>query len=47
VLLHIANKFPSVRLAHAANMEESYENTKLPLKNIQYEIHTWNICGDL
>jgi hypothetical protein len=27
VLLHTRNKLPSVPLAHAANMEESYENT--------------------
>jgi hypothetical protein len=32
------NKFPSVPLAHAANMKESYENTKLLLENIQYEM---------
>jgi hypothetical protein len=45
VLPHIANKFPSVPLAHAANMKD--ENTELLLENMQYEIHTWNICGDL
>jgi len=26
VLLHNGNKFPSVPLAHSANMKESYEN---------------------
>jgi hypothetical protein len=31
VLLHNGNKFPSVPLAHDANMTESYENMKLIL----------------
>jgi len=29
VLLHNGNRFPSVPLAHAANMKESYESMKL------------------
>jgi len=37
VFLHNGNKFPSVSLAHAANMKESYENMKLLLDKIQYE----------
>ena len=32
VLLHNRNKFPSVPLAHAANMRESYESMKLLLR---------------
>jgi hypothetical protein len=47
VLLHIGNKLPSVPLAHAANMKESYENMKLLLEKIQYAKYNWNICGDL
>ena len=47
VLLHNGNKFPSARLAHAANMKEYYENMKLLLEKTQYEKHNWNICGDL
>jgi len=31
VLLHNGNKFPSVPLAHEANMKESYESMKLLL----------------
>jgi hypothetical protein len=46
VLLHNANKFPSVPLALAANTKESYENTKLLLEKIQYEKYNWNIYGD-
>jgi len=34
VLLHNGNKFPSVPLAHAANMKESYESMKLLLEKI-------------
>jgi len=29
VLLNNGNKFPSVRLAHAAKMKDSYENMEL------------------
>jgi hypothetical protein len=47
VVLRNGNKFPSVRLAHAAKMKESYENMKLLLKKIQYEKYKWNICGNL
>jgi hypothetical protein len=37
VLLHNGNKFPSVPLAHAAKMNESYENMELLLEKIQYK----------
>ena len=47
VLLHNGNKFPSVPLAHAANMKETYESMKLLLQKIKYEEHKWNICCDL
>ena len=47
VLLRNRNKFPSVPLAHAANMKESYENMKLFLEKIHYEQYNWNICGNL
>ena len=36
-----------VPLCHAANTKESYENMKLFLEKIQYEIYNWNICGNL
>jgi len=35
-LLHNGNRFPSVPLAHAANMKESYESMKLLLGKIKY-----------
>jgi len=47
VLLHNGNKFPSVPLAHAANMKESYESLKLLLENIKYDEFKWKLCGDL
>ncbi|UYV72105.1 hypothetical protein LAZ67_9001826 [Cordylochernes scorpioides] len=47
VLLHNGNKFPSVPIAHASNMKETYENMKLFLKKIEYERYGWKICSDL
>ncbi|UYV71170.1 hypothetical protein LAZ67_8001999 [Cordylochernes scorpioides] len=47
VLLHNGNKFPSLPIAHASNMKESYENMKLLLKKIEYERYGWKICSDL
>ncbi|UYV84953.1 hypothetical protein LAZ67_X004087 [Cordylochernes scorpioides] len=47
VLLHNGNKFPSVPIAHASNMKETYENMKLLLKKIEYERYGWKICSDL
>ena len=47
VLLHNGNKFPSVTLAHAANMKESYESTMLLLGKIKYDEFKWKLCGDL
>ena len=43
VLLDNGNMYPSVRLAHAANMKETYESMKLLLQKIRYEEHEWNI----
>jgi len=47
VLLHNGNRFPSVPLAHAANMKESYESKKLLLGKIQYDEFKWKLCGRL
>ena len=46
VLLHNGNRFPSVPLAHAANMKKSYENMKLLLGKIKYDVFKWKLCGD-
>lgn len=47
VLLHNGNKFPSVPLAYARNMKESYQNMKMILEKIKYTHYSWNICADL
>ena len=47
VLHHNRNKFPSVPLAHAANMKERYESMKLLLGKIKYDDFKWKLCGDL
>ena len=41
VLLHNENKFPSVPLAHAVNMKESYESMKLLSGKIKYDEFKW------
>ena len=40
-------KFPSVPLAHAVSMKESYESMKLLLGKIKYDEFKWKLCGDL
>ena len=47
VLLHNRNRFPSIPLAHAANMKESCESMKLLLGKIKYDKFKWKLCGDL
>jgi len=47
VLLHNGSKFPSVPLAHAANMKESYESMKLLLGKSKYDEFKWKLRGDL
>jgi len=47
VLLHNGNRFPSLRLADAANMKEYYESMKLLLGKVKYDEFNWKLCGDL
>jgi hypothetical protein len=47
VLHHNGNTFPSIPLAHAANMKESYERMKLLLGKTKYDEVKWELCGDL
>ena len=47
VLLHNGNKFPSVPIAYASNMKETYENSKILLEKIQYDKYCWTICCNL
>jgi len=46
-LLHKGNRFPSVPLAYAASMKESYESMKPLLGKIKYNEFKWKLCGDL
>jgi hypothetical protein len=47
VLLHNGNRFPSVPLAHAAKMNESYESMKLQMGKIKYDEVKWKLYGVL
>lgn len=47
VLLHIGNEHPSIPIAYATNLKESYESMKAILDLIQYNDHKWKICCDL
>jgi len=47
VLLHNGNRFPSIPLAHATNMKETYESMKLLLGKIKYDEFKWKLCGGL
>ena len=46
VLIHNGNRFPSVHLAYAANMKESYESNKLLLGKVKYDEFKSKLCGD-
>lgn len=47
VLLHQGNEKPSIPVAHAVHMTESYETMSLLLDLINYKQHDWKICADL
>ncbi|CAK9833042.1 hypothetical protein ANTRET_LOCUS9781 [Anthophora retusa] len=47
VLLHNGNEKPSIPIAHAVNIKESYEKMVKLLKCINYEEHDWKVCADL
>lgn len=47
VLLHNGNEKPSIPIAHAVNMKESYETMVTLLKFIKYDEHEWKVCADL
>jgi hypothetical protein len=47
VLLFNGNTKPSVPVAHATGMKETYEAMETLLNVIHYEEHKWSICGDL
>jgi hypothetical protein len=47
VLLHNGNKLPSISLAHAAHMKETYISIQGLMEKICYKDQQWNICADL
>ena len=47
VLLHNGNEKPSIPIAHAVHMKETYENMRNLLQAIKYEQFQWSICADL
>jgi hypothetical protein len=46
-LLNNGNKKPSIPIAHAVEMKETYETMNTLLMLIKYSEHSWNICSDL
>jgi hypothetical protein len=46
VLLHNGNNFPSIPLADAVHIKETYENLQVLLQKIRYEENQLDICGD-
>lgn len=47
VLLHIGNVYPSVPIIYGTDVTENYDNMKIILKLINYDLHQWVICCDL
>jgi len=47
VLIHNRKRMPSIPLAHAANMKESYESMKLLLGKVKCDKFKWKLHGDL
>ena len=47
VLLQSGNSKPSIAIAHCVHLKETYDKMKILLEAIQYNVHQWNICGDL
>lgn len=46
-MLHNGNKIPSIRLAHAVDLKESYESMSQILNSINFDAYKWQICGDV
>ena len=46
VLLHNGNKYPSIPIAHSAQLKEDYSNVQRLLQLVRYEDHRWDVIGD-
>jgi hypothetical protein len=38
---------PSIPVAHAVHMKESYGNVRHLMKHVQYDKYYWHVCGNL
>lgn len=47
VLVHIGNQLPSIPVAYARNVKETYASMQAILMLTQYHLYNWQICGDL
>jgi len=47
VLLHNSNIYSSVPVCHSVLMKETYDNLRIILNKLNYNMHEWAICGDL
>jgi len=47
VLLHNSNTLPSIPVGHSVHNKESYENMKILMETINYDILKWPICSDI
>ena len=47
VLLHSGNSKTSIPIAHSVHLKETYAKMKLLLEAFRFNVHQWNICGDL
>ena len=45
--LHNGNSLPSIPVGHSVHNKEPYENIKILVEAINYDIFKWQICGDL
>ena len=47
MLLHNGNSHPSIPVAHAVQLKETYETMRMLLDALRYPKYSWKICGDL
>lgn len=47
VLLHNGNECPSIPVAYAVHMKETFDNLKTLLQKIRYSEFSWSVCADL
>lgn len=46
-LVHNGNKLPTIPVAYARNVKETYASMQAILMLVQHNEHNWHICGDL